>query len=54
MCLGLAATFAGSATLFGVGHLVGKTLVGGLAALEGMWREQLLVAGSAVERSARR
>jgi hypothetical protein len=45
VCLGLAATFAGSASPFGVGHLVGEALfVGGLAGLEWKWREQLLTA----------
>lgn len=45
VCLGLAATFAGSASAFGMVHLVGEALfVGGLAALEWRWREQLLTA----------
>lgn len=35
VCLGLAVTFAGSATLFGIGHLVGEAVfVGGLAGLK--------------------
>ena len=43
VCLGLAVTFAGSATLFGMGHLVGEAVfVGGLAGLEWRWRKQLL------------
>jgi hypothetical protein len=45
VCLGLAVVFAGSATLFGVGHLVGEAVfVGGLAGLEWRWRERLLTA----------
>lgn len=45
VCLGLAVAFAGSATLFGVGHLVGEAVfVGGLAGLEWRWRERLLTA----------
>lgn len=49
VCLGLAAAFAGTATLFGLGHLVGEALfVGGLAALEWRWREELVVAGTTV------
>ena len=45
VCLGLAVTFAGSASLFGVGHLAGEAVfVGGLAGLEWRWREQLLTA----------
>lgn len=45
VCLGLAATFAESASPFGVGHLVGEAVfVGGLACLEWRWREQLLTA----------
>jgi len=42
VCMGLAAAFADSATLFGVGHLVGEAaFVGGLAGLEWRWRESL-------------
>ncbi len=45
VCLGLAVVFAGSATPFGIGHLVGEAIfVGGLASLEWRWREQLLTA----------
>lgn len=45
ICLGLAVAFAGSATLFGIGHLVGEAVfVGGLAGLEWRWREKLLSA----------
>lgn len=45
VCLGLAVAFAGSAMLFGLGHLVGEAVfVGGLAGLEWRWREQLLIA----------
>jgi hypothetical protein len=43
VCLCLAAVFAGSATVFGIGHLVGEAIfVGGLAGLEWRWRDQLL------------
>jgi hypothetical protein len=42
ICLQWAVTYAGSATLFGMGHLVGEGIfVGGLAALEWRLREQL-------------
>lgn len=45
VCLCLAAVFAGSATAFGIGHLVGEAVfVGGLAGLEWRWRDQLLAA----------
>lgn len=45
VCLGLAVAFAGAATLFGTGHLVGEAaFVGGLAGLEWRWRDQLLTA----------
>lgn len=45
VCLCLAGVFAGPATVFGVGHLAGEALfVGGLAALEWRWRDQLLTA----------
>lgn len=44
VCLCLAAVFAGSAAVFGIGHLVGEAIfVGGLAGLEWRWRDQLLV-----------
>lgn len=44
-CLGFAASFAGMASVFGIGHLVGEAIyVGGLAGLEWRWRERLLVA----------
>jgi hypothetical protein len=44
-CLWLAGTFAGTATMFGVAHLVGEAVfVGGLAGLEWKWRDQLLAA----------
>lgn len=44
VCLGLAAVFAGSATLFGMGHLIGEAVfVGGLAALEWSQRDRLAV-----------
>ena len=43
VCLCLVAIFAGSATVFGIGHLVGEAVfVGGLAGLEWRWRDQLL------------
>jgi hypothetical protein len=43
VCLCLAVTFAGSATVFGIAHLVGEAIfVGGLAGLEWRWRDQLL------------
>ncbi len=42
VCLGLAATFWGQASLWGIGHLVGEaTFVGGLAAMEWSQRYQL-------------
>ena len=45
VCLVLAAVFARSASVFGIGHLVGEALfVGTLASLEWKWREQLLTA----------
>jgi hypothetical protein len=45
VCLGLAVAFVGSATLLGLGHLLGEAVfVGGLAGLEWRWREQLLTA----------
>lgn len=43
VCLGLAAVFGGSASLFGIGHLVGEAaFVGSLAILEWKWRDQLV------------
>jgi hypothetical protein len=43
VCLALAVVFAGSATVFGLGHLVGEAaFVGGLAGLEWRWREGLI------------
>lgn len=45
VCLGLAVRFAESATIFGMGQLIGEAVfVGGLAGLEWKWREQLLTA----------
>lgn len=45
VCLGLAVSFWGQASLFGIGHLVGEAIfVGGLAGLEWRGREQLLTA----------
>jgi hypothetical protein len=45
VCLCLVTVFAGSATAFGIGHLVGEAVfVGGLAGLEWRWRDQLLAA----------
>jgi hypothetical protein len=47
VCLGLAASFRGRATVFGLAHLIGEALfVGGLAALEWSQRDQL-AAGAA-------
>lgn len=44
VCLGLAIHFAGTATPFGLGHLLAEALfVGGLAGLE--WRERYRLAG---------
>ena len=43
VCLGLAATFAGSASVFGMAHLLGEgAFVAGLASMEWRWREELL------------
>jgi hypothetical protein len=43
VCVGLAVAFAGTATCFGLGHLVAEAIfVGGLAGLEWKWRAQLL------------
>lgn len=42
-CVGMAVHFSGTATWFGLAHLVGEALfVGGLAASEWGWRQQLL------------
>ncbi len=44
-CLVMAARFAGTATFFGLAHLLGEAVfVGGLACLEWKWRRQLLTA----------
>ena len=44
VCLWLVTVFSGSATVFGIGHLVGEAVfVGGLAGLQWRWRDQLLV-----------
>jgi hypothetical protein len=46
VCLWLVTVFAGSATVFGIGHLAGEAVfVGGLAGLQWRWRDQLLVRG---------
>ena len=43
VCVGLAARWAGTATLFGMAHLLAEALfVGGLASLEWKWRGLLL------------
>lgn len=45
VCLWLIRIFAGSATWFGIGHLVAEAVfVGGLAGLQWKWRDQLLTA----------
>lgn len=45
VCLCLIAVFAGSATVFGIGHLAAEAVfVGGLAALQWRWRDQLVTA----------
>lgn len=45
VCLWLVRVFTGSATWFGIGHLVAEAVfVGGLAGLEWRWRDQLLTA----------
>ncbi len=45
VCVALAAAFDGTATVFGLGHLVGEgAFVGGLAASEWAQRERLLAA----------
>jgi hypothetical protein len=44
VCLCLVTVFAGSASVFGIGHLVGEAIfVGGLAGLQWRWRDHLLV-----------
>lgn len=44
LCLWLAFSFSGSATVWGLGHLIGEAFfVGGLAALEWRWRAMLTV-----------
>jgi hypothetical protein len=44
VCLWLVTVFAGSASVVGIGHLVGEAIfVGGLAGLQWRWRDQLLV-----------
>lgn len=46
VCLGLAVRWAGTATLFGMAHLLAEALfVGGLASLEWKWRGLLLAPG---------
>lgn len=46
-CLVMAARFAGTATFFGLAHLLGEAVfVGGLACLEWKWRRQLLTAAA--------
>ncbi len=45
VCLGWAVRFGATASLLGLGHLVGEALfVGGLASLEWRWRDQLQTA----------
>lgn len=45
LCLRWAFVYAGTASLFGLAHLIGEALfVGGLASLEWRWREQLRTA----------
>lgn len=45
VCIALAVAVGGSATLFGLAHLVGEGLfVGGLGALEWRWRDRLRTA----------
>ena len=45
VCLWLVGIFAGSASWFGIGHLVAEAVfVGGLAGLQWRWRDQLLTA----------
>jgi hypothetical protein len=44
VCLGMAAHFFETATIFGIGQLVGEAIfVGGLASLELKWRDRLLL-----------
>lgn len=41
-CIGIAVTVAGTATVFGMAHLLGEAVfVGGLAVLEWRWRDRL-------------
>lgn len=43
VCLGMAASFAGTASIFGIAHLLGEAVfVAGLAGLEWKWRARLL------------
>lgn len=45
VCLGMAAHYFETATVFGIGQLVGEAIfVGGLAGLEWKWRDRLLSA----------
>lgn len=42
VCLGIAANFAGTASIFGIAHLLGEAVfVAGLAGLEWKWRARL-------------
>jgi hypothetical protein len=44
VCLGMAAHFFETATVFGIGQLLGEAIfVGGLACLEWKWRDRLLL-----------
>jgi hypothetical protein len=54
VCLGLATHFFETATLLGIGLLVGEAIfVGGLASLEWKWRDQLLsVSNTSFERAS--
>ncbi len=46
VCIGLAVRWAGTASLFGMAHLLAEALfVGGLASLEWKWRGLLLAPG---------
>lgn len=43
LCLGMAASFTGTASIFGIAHLLGEAIfVAGLAGLEWRWRARLL------------
>lgn len=43
VCLGMAASFAGTASILGIAHLLGEAVfVAGLAGLEWKWRARLL------------